>query len=265
MIKYLRKALSEPKILKISVNDIDLLKEHRKILVTKPLLKSAFVSFYSEMVFLADKFFLKTGKEIELGSGAGFFKHYRSKVITSDIRKDKKIDIELNAEKMHLSNCSIRCFYAINVFHHIPNPKNFFSELVRVLKPGGGCILIEPHNGFFSALVHRNLHSDEYFDPNAKKWANQNINGPMSGANQALSYIVFERDLSAFKKEYGDKLEIVYKGFTSNALRYLLSGGLNYRQLVPSFLEPVLYFIEKLMSPIIRFWSLHQIIVIRRK
>uniref|UniRef100_UPI00404899EC class I SAM-dependent methyltransferase n=1 Tax=Orrella sp. TaxID=1921583 RepID=UPI00404899EC len=78
--------------------------------------------------------------------------------------------MKLDALAMNLADNTVRCIYAINVFHHLPDPDLFFAELARVLHPGGGCILIEPHCGFASSLLHRHLHSDEHFDPNAPEW-----------------------------------------------------------------------------------------------
>jgi len=56
----------------------------------------------------------------------------------------------------------------------------------------------------------------------------------MEGANQALSYIVFKRDVHLFLKKY-PQLELVEQKVFSNYLRYLLSGGLNFRQILPSY------------------------------
>jgi hypothetical protein len=35
----------------------------------------------------------------------------------------------------------------------------------------------------------------------------------MSGANQALTDIVFTRDMDVFQKKYGDHLKIAYRGY----------------------------------------------------
>ena len=64
---------------------------------------------------------------------------------------------------------------------------------------------------------------------------------------------------------YGDQLEIVYVGYVLNALRYFFSGGLNFRQLLPSIFEPILRFLEHAGKPFARYWSFHQIIVIRKR
>ena len=58
----------------------------------------------------------------------------------------------------------------------------------------------------------------------------------MNEAN-ALSFIVFKRDREFFLQEF-PKFEIVYEKIYSNYLRYLLSGGLNFRQFVPDFCLP---------------------------
>lgn len=265
MFNRLRGWLHEPKVSGVDVDDNVLLDIHTEILSKKPLLRSAFETFYRDMMSLCDQLLSTSGTEIELGSGAGFFKSLRSDLITSDIRKGQHINMVLDAQNMSLPNGSVRCIYAINVFHHLPDPELFFSELCRVLRPGGGCILIEPHIGFGSALLHRHLHSDEHFLPDAQSWQTTDIGGPLSGANQALAYIVFERDIARFKSLYGEHLEIAYRGYVLNALRYLFSGGLNFRQLLPTAFEPALRVLESVGRPLARYWSFHQIIVIRKR
>jgi SAM-dependent methyltransferase len=265
MINKFRKLLYEKKVINVEVDDNALLSIHASILQEKKLLKSAFEYFYLEMTALCDCLFIKHGIEIELGSGAGFLKKIRPNVITSDIRRGPTIDMELDAQNMNISDASVRCIYGINVFHHLPSPHKFFKELERVLQIGGGCILVEPHKGFFSSLLHKHLHTDEYFDLKEPEWDSSKISGPLSGANQAKADIVFERDLVKFNKLHGKNLEIVYKSYALNGFRYFLSGGLNFHQLVPSCMIKPLIYLEKILSPLSKYWTLHQIIVIKRK
>jgi len=265
MMDKFRKLLTEPKVAGIDVDSNLLLERHMAVLRDKVLLRSAFETFYEDMAGCCNRYFQVDGLEVELGTGSGFFKKLRPALITSDVRKAEHIDMEVDAQQMPFDDASVRCIYAINVFHHLPNPERFLSELTRVLKPGGGCILIEPHNGFMSALVHRNLHVNEHFDAAASDWTNGAIGGPLSGANQALAHIVFCRDRQRFEQQFGDRLEVVHQGYVLNAWRYLFSGGVNFRQLLPSFMNKLLKFIERAGQCAAPHWSLHQIIVIRKR
>ena len=265
ILDSLRRWLYEPRVRNVDVDSIALLALHNSILCEKPLLRSAFETFYKEMAGLCDRYLSGSGIEVELGSGAGFFKILRPGLITSDVRIGPNIDIELDAQSMALNDASVRCIYAINVFHHLPDPQLFFNELIRVLEIGGGCILIEPHGGFCSALLHSHLHDDEHFDTTASGWCTAGIGGPLSGANQALAHIVFQRDLQRFNQLYGAQLEIIHHGYIANALRYLISGGLNFRQLSPSFMKWPLIILETLLQPLARHCSLHQIIVLQKR
>jgi SAM-dependent methyltransferase len=248
----------------INVDSNLLLERHMAVLHDKVLLRSAFETFYEDMARLCDYHFRIDGLEIELGTGSGFFKKLRPALITSDVRKAEHIDMEVDAQQMPFDTDSVRCVYAINVFHHLPSPELFLAELERVLKRGGGCILIEPHNGFMSALLHRHLHSDEYFDVDAVDWKSVDIGGPLSGANQALAHIVFHRDRQRFEQRFGTRLRVIHEGYVLNALRYLFSGGVNFRPLLPSFMEMPLRLLERAGQVVARHWSLHQVIVITK-
>ena len=59
-------------------------------------------------------------------------------------------------------------------------------------------------------------------------------------------------------------LEIKYHKTTSNYMRYLLSGGLNFKQLVPNFMERPIKFLEYLFTPFHSFTALHHVIVIKK-
>lgn len=248
----------------IDVDDPTLIEIHAEMVKAKPLLRSAFQSFYEQMFAAADEAGAPTEIEIELGSGGGFIKEVRPSVVTTDVRSLATLDRYLDAQNMDFDDEVVSRFYAINVFHHLPKPRLFFKELVRVLEPGGVCVLIEPHRGMFSAWLHARLHKDEYFDFSAHEWESSMAAGPMSHANQALADIIFDRDVDIFRSEFGGSLQIDHRAYCLNGLRYLLSGGVNFKQLAPSSLSGVLACIERLMSPVARYWSLHQVTVLRK-
>jgi SAM-dependent methyltransferase len=153
--------------------------------------------------------------------------------------------------------------YGINCFHHFPVPETFFQELLRVVKPGGGTILIEPYYGPLASLLYKKLFASESFDKQDPHWGSTG-RGIMRGANQALSYIVFRRDRAVFERQFPD-LEIVHTAPLHNYLRYFLSGGLNFRQLLPDFAIPLLKLTEMVMIPVERLTALHHILVLRKR
>ncbi|MFT6437998.1 MAG: SAM-dependent methyltransferase [Candidatus Azotimanducaceae bacterium] len=183
-------------------------------------------------------------------------------VLATDIVPADGLDMELDAGDMDLADSSVRAFYAQNCFHHFPQPSKFFLELERTLKPGGGAIILEPYHGLLASFMFKRLFSTEGFDKDFPSWETPG-EGPMNGANQALSYIVFFRDRKRFEIEHPG-LEIVYQSIMGNYLKYLLSGGLNFRQLLPNWTTPIFSVLEKLLTPVRPLLGLHQVIVLRK-
>src|SRR5262249_8235725 len=155
-------------------------------------------------------------------SGAGFMSEFVPRLITSDILSLPTIDRVFDAcETLPFENESLRAIAMVNVLHHLPSCKAFFSEAQRSLAPGGRLSLIEPWTTSWSAFVYRYLHH-EPFDPNAPDWSFAST-GPLSGANQALPWIVFSRDRAMFEEQF-PKLHIESIR-PIMPIRYLLSGG----------------------------------------
>jgi hypothetical protein len=84
----------------------------------------------------------------------------------------------------------------------------------------------------------------------------------MENANQALSYIYFNRDKERFIQEFQDYEILEDSLLIPFGLRYIASGGLNFRQLLPDFMfNSVLKFLDKRFT----FFAVHWIIILRKK
>jgi len=243
----------------------DLLKVHSEIIKNKKMIKHVFQEFYSLCVELDKSYLTGFGKTIEIGSGVSFIKETYPNIVTSDVKNYEGVDMVVDAQNMPFIDNEIHAFYGINCFHHFPKPNKFFAEIVRTLKPGGGVVLIEPYYGYLSDKIHTKIHKDEFFDKQQLAWeTGQCSNQYMTGANQALSYIIFNRDKKIFEERFPE-LEIVYCSVLNNYIRYLVSGGVNFKQLMPDFLEGLLKVFEKLLKPFNKVFGLHHLIVIRKK
>lgn len=264
MIGRIRDWLIDPAVRRQDVDGVGSSMAHRQGLQRKAILRQLFERFYRECRWMDLRYFEGTpGRRLEIGSGAGIIKTVYADVITSDIKELPFLDLVLRGEAMPFPANSLRAIYAINVFHHLPNPRLFLREIVRVLHPGGGIVFIEPFYGPLARWVFRHLHASEGFDLGAPAWEAVGPVGPMSNANQALSYVVFTRDRKVLEGEFPD-LEVVADRPHTH-LWYLVSGGVNFRQLLPDGCVPLVRLVEQLLTPFNRWLALQHTIVLRKR
>jgi len=262
-VRGLLARLQEPEVADCPVDGLARFEAHRTVLRRKAMIRDVFNEFHACFTTLDQRFFQGSGLVVELGAGVYPVSETVPGVLATDVVDAPHLDRVLDAGAMDLADASVRAFYLQNVFHHFPEPSRFFAELQRTLVPGGGAILIEPASGALASLLYPRLFATEGFDKKAASWETP-VGGPMSGANQALSHLVFDRDIARFERDFPG-LEVVHRDVLRNWPRYLLSGGLNFRPLLPSWLAPVVRAGEWLLSPLRGLLGLHRVIVLRKR
>jgi len=259
----LSKLLSLPEIERIDFDTSDRIAIHRKVFQQKRMLREVMGEFHQLFWSLDHKYFGSArGSRVEIGAGVAPMKQSFPEVLATDLVAAPYLDLQVDAQEMDLPSDSVRALYCQNCFHHFPEPQRFFSEVIRVVVSGGGAILIEPYYGPIASFMYKRLFATEGFDKTMPGWEAPTI-GPMSGANQALSYIMFRRDRQRFQEEF-PSLDIVSMFPLKNYVRYLLSGGLNFRQLAPNFSIPLLKLCEFLAAPLAPVLALHHVIILRK-
>lgn len=233
---------------------------HAEIIQKKPFLRKLYIDFYKQLEKVVSD---PQGKVlVELGSGAGFIKEVISNAITSDILELPNVDKVFSALKMPFEKASVDAFFMFDVLHHITDPGAFFREALRCLKIGGRIVMIEPANTLWSRFIYKNFHH-ELFDTQAKwEFGSLQETGPLSDGNGALPWIIFSRDRRIFENEFPSLRIVRMRNHTP--LRYLLSGGLTLRQLVPSFTYPVIKAIEYTLSPVNNLLGMFQTIELEK-
>ena len=201
----------------------------RDIIQNKPFLRQIYQDWYTQIIASLPNNL--DGNILELGSGGGFLKKLLPNLITSDIFHIPGVDTVINGHSLPFQENSLKGIVMTNVLHHFPQPRNFFAEAARCIKPGGRIVMIEPWVTTWSRLIYNHLHH-EPFDPQAENWEFPQ-QGPLSGANGALPWIIFERDREQFKQEF-PTLQIRHIQ-PCMPFRYLISGGVSMRSLVPSW------------------------------
>ena len=216
---------------------------HKNIIKEKDFLYRLYLEYYG--IFKENIKDIPDGLKIEIGSGGGFLKEVVNDVITSDVLELPDVDKVFFAEKIPYPDKSVAVFFLLDTLHHIKEPDKFLSEVNRCLKPGAKIIMIEPTNTILSRLFFKYIHQEQ-FDDKKDKWTVDG-EGRLGDANIAMPWIIFIRDREKFLKKYPELEILQIKKHTP--FRWFLSGGLSYRQFVPSASFGLFTSVEKLLSP----------------
>lgn len=220
--------LAHPLTRGLNIDDPQTTARRCQIIQTKPFLRRLYEDWYRA---LAAQLPSGEGPVLELGSGGGFLNAWIPSLITSEIFPCPGVARVVDAQQMPFADASLRAIVMIDVLHHVPKLRLFFAEARRCLQEGGAVVMIEPWVTPWARWVYTHLHH-EPFDPAAATWEIPST-GPLSGANGALPWIVFMRDRDRFVSEFPEfaikRIEPIMP------LRYLLSGGVSLRSLMPGW------------------------------
>ena len=174
------------------------------------------------------------GINIELGCGASFIDQINKSIKKTDVFLNSNTDFKLNAMDIgdNFEN-QISNLILINVFHHISDPELFLRSAEKSLLIGGRIIMIEPSNNYWSRLVYK-LIGHEPFDTRQIEWKFESKD-PLLDSNQALSWIIFERDYQKFKNLF--PMFSLIKKKNMMPFSYLLSGGHSFNTRIGNLIK----------------------------
>lgn len=224
----LRRSLSHPLTRDLDLDDPRTTSLRRKILEGKPFLRRIYEEWYAALAAAVPE---GGGRVLELGSGAGFLERYVPGLIRSEVLPVGHVSVILDGRALPFRAGSLKAVLMTNVLHHVARVEALLAEAARCVRPGGVMAMVEPWRSRWSEWVYRHLHH-EPFEPQAPDWGFP-ARGPLSGANGALPWIVFERDRGRFERDFPEwRIAAVEPGMP---LRYLLSGGMAYRAFSPGW------------------------------
>lgn len=239
----------------LSVDDPEFRSVSRQLIKNKPFLKKIYDEWY---LLIISSLPTGNGYILEIGSGSGYCADLLPGVVTSDILLLPGIDMVLNAcEHFPFEDSSLKAVVMVNSFHHLSIPEFFLRETFRCLRTGGRLIMIEPWVTPWSRLVYRKLHH-EPFDPDVTKWE-FHLSGPLSSANGAMPWIVFRRDQAKFEELFPGF--VIKKIVPFMPFRYLLSGGVSMRPLMPG----CLFGFWKIFETLFQWAAMFAVIEIEKK
>jgi SAM-dependent methyltransferase len=254
----LRRLLEHPLTAGRKLDDPSTTELRKRIIASKPFLKAIYDEWYS---MLARQLPSEDGDVLELGSGAGYCERFIPDLITSDVFLCPGIRLVANGQSMPFSEASLRGIVFTDVLHHMPDVRQFFGEASRCLRPGGKILMIEPWVSPWSRFVYSHFHH-EPFRPEAEEWSFPSI-GPLSGANGALPWIVFVRDRHRFETEFPRLVIDTIRPFMP--FRYLVSGGVGMRELMPGFTHSIWKSFECVLKPQMSNLAMFAFVSLRRR
>ena len=251
--------LLHPDIASLEVGSSEWFVAQREMIRSKPAVESCYQLWYS--LLLADVGSVANeGLVVELGSGSSFIKEIYPDVITSDVVPGA-VDMVIDGRKLPFEDGSVKALLLTHVFHHIPDVRLFLREAERVLVPGGVVSMIDCAHTPISKVFFGRLHPEPY-NWRASAW-DFPPGDSMLDSNQALSWMVFERDFDIFSDEFLG-LFLEQKSFLP-WFSYLLSGGVNLRSIVPPRAANFFEWLDKKLKPIDRFGAIHWHLTVRRR
>ena len=223
----------------------------------RKFLRSVYEEWYRELVARIPD---GPGRVLEVGAGPGFLSELLPEVVSSDLLPLETVDLVLEASALAVRDGSLRAIVLTNVFHHIPDPAAFLRGAARAVRPGGALVMLEPWVTSFSRIVYGRLHH-EPFDPRVQEWTFPK-GGPLSAANPALPWIVFERDRDRLRREHPEweAPEVA----TTMPFRYLVSGGFTAPTFVPAWSFAPLRWLESALGPLGRHLALFAYVTLKR-
>jgi SAM-dependent methyltransferase len=224
----LKSLLAHPLTKGLDIDDPKTTRLRRQIIQEKYFLRKIYQEWYQSIAAVLPS---GEGAVLELGAGAGFMSDFVPDLITSELFHCPDIRMVLSGLSLPFRARSLRAIVMTDVLHHIPQPRLFFGEAVRCVRPGGVIAMIEPWVTPWSRIVYTRLHH-EPFQPETASWELPG-SGPLSGANGALPWVIFARDRLRFEQEFPQWRIDLIKPIMP--VRYLLSGGVSLRGLTPGW------------------------------
>ena len=235
------------------------LTEHQFTWKRKPVLRELYFGWYKQITEQ-----LTEGITLELGGGTGNLKEFSPNVFCTDIVKVPWLDAVVDAQSLPFKKNSLDNVVLFDVLHHIENPRLFFNEAVRTLKPGGRVVIVDPYISLASWFIYKYLHPEPVdFSQNPLEILPRSDTREPFDSNQAIANLLFEKYIKEFEELFTE-LKLVHKRYMSYIV-YPLSGGFEHRSLIPDWLVTPLLKMENCLDFFGRFLAFRVLLVLEKR
>jgi len=205
------------------------------------------------------------GPTLEIGGGTGMLKEFVPDAITTDVIPAPWLDMVADAQYLPVADASFANIVMFDVMHHIEVPRQFLAEAMRVLRPGGRLVMVEPAITPASWGFYHFIH-EEAVDMGADPLR---VGAPSRGrdpyaANQAIPTLLATRHRARLTADF-PHFTVQERAWVS-LFAYPLSGGFKPWSAIPLWLvKPVLWLEDKLAPVLGRLLAFRLLLVLEKK
>jgi SAM-dependent methyltransferase len=240
----------------------DVIARRREIWAERPLTREVYRRSFADI-----RAEMSPGQcSVEIGGGSGMAREFLPDVLVTDLVRTPHVDLVADALALPFAGASIDNLIGTDCLHHLPHPDRLFTEAIRVLRPGGRLILVEPFISPASrvafALAHPepvDLGADPLPQDGRPVFA---ATGPFA-ANQAIPTLLFFAHRERFARRFPElRLRTCRR---TSLIAYPLSGGFSAPSLVPRWLHSAVFGIERLAAPLAPLLAFRLLVTLERK
>lgn len=214
---------------------------HKQAWRNKPSLRALYGDYYRRLLDALPV----NGTYLDVGAGSG---HSRDPLTGQDVTRldilpSPWVDVTGDAHALPFADQRFDGLLLIDVLHHLRDPKTFFAEAARVLKPGGRLAMIEPGITPLSWLFYTFLrHEPVDMSGNPMEKQNYGSGDDPFESNQAIPTLLFRHQEHRIAlNEAVPSLRVMDRQWLS-LFAYPLTGGFKRWTLLP----------ERLVAPLLR-------------
>lgn len=220
--------------------------EHRRIWTEKPVLAKVYRPWFEALLVQIPP----EGRALEVGAGPGFLADEArrartdARLLAMDVLQVPWNDLVGDGLRLPVRSGRLQAVLGLDLVHHLARPAAFFSEVARVLGPGGRLAVVEPWVTPLSFPIYRWLHQEGCtlgLDPWDPFGVGEGTKDAFDG-DAAVVWSLVRRTSAPRWKELGFRPPRVR---VLNAFAYLLSLGFKKASLLPTGFVPAVQALDE--------------------